>query len=220
MSKTVRNFPGGTENKSLTCFFTPFASRFFVGTVFFRFRTKEKWEGELRRQSGVFLHDICKRIFCKNYFSCFRTKKKWEGGLKWQSEVFLPGLKIRLRILALQFGSKFWHWLERRIHYRFLRVSTWKHAFIFASDDVPPSSEDYSSIDLCRVFLLVYLFMGPGRSQNFDHSYYLPRDFWPSYPKSFLAIYCQSPNSTSTIPISNPNPHHAHPNWSGQPDAP
>ncbi len=60
------------------------------------------------------------------------------------------------------------------------------------------------------------------------HSYHLPRDFWPSYPKSFLAICRQSPNSTSTIPknststipFSNPNPHHAHPNWSGQPDAP
>ncbi len=82
---------------SLTCFFTPFASRFFVGTVFFHFHTTEKWEGGLRWQSDVFLHDICKWIFCKNYFSCFRTKKKWEGGLKWQSEVFLPGIKKSAR---------------------------------------------------------------------------------------------------------------------------
>jgi hypothetical protein len=70
---------------------------------------------------------------------------------------FIPGLTARLKVLASsQFGSKFWHWVERCIHYQFLSVSTQENAFIFASEDVPPSLEDYSSIDLCRIlFLLV-----------------------------------------------------------------
>ncbi len=106
---------------SLTFFFTPFASRFFVRTVFFCFCTKEKWEGGLRRQSDVFLHDIRKRIFCKNYFSCFRTKKKWEGGLKWQSEVFLPGGTFFTVVLLCQFlvlaGNRFWFYILMYLEY-------------------------------------------------------------------------------------------------------
>ena len=88
--KQLKNFPGGTENKS-DVFCHVICKRIFCQHSFFCFRTKKKWEGGLRRQSDVFLHDIRKRIFCENYFSCFCTKKKWEGGLKWQSDVFLPG---------------------------------------------------------------------------------------------------------------------------------
>jgi hypothetical protein len=37
--------------------------------------------------------------------------------------------------------------------------------------------------------------IGAALTTTQNHSYYLPRDFWPSYPKLFLAIYRQSPNS-------------------------
>ena len=71
--------PAGLK-KSLTCFFTPFANRFFGGRVFFRFRTKKEMRRGLRRQSSVFLHAIRKRNFWRQSFFHFRTKKEMRRG--------------------------------------------------------------------------------------------------------------------------------------------